>query len=75
MSFLPEHIAQIFFKDLMSLVEYDRPTWVIDINRNESVMGSIIRTNKEDDNWNSYKNRIIDKTLRASYIERNKALI
>lgn len=75
MSFLPEHIAQLFFKDLIGCIEYDRPTCVLDLNRNESIMGSIIRTNKEDDNWNIYKNKIIDKTLKASYIERNKALI
>ena len=75
MSFLPEHIAQLFFKDLIDWIEYDRPTSVLDMNRNESIMGSIIRTNKEDDSWNNYKNQIIDKTLKASYIERNKALI
>ena len=38
-------------------------------------MGSILRTNKEDDFWNSCKNVIIDKTLKASYLERNKALM
>ena len=38
-------------------------------------MGSIIRTNKEDDSWNVYKNHIIDKTLKASYIERHRGII
>jgi hypothetical protein len=75
MSFIPEHIAMLFFKDLMTCPEYDRPTSVIDANRKESIIGSILRTNKEDDKWGMTKNKIIDKALMASYIERNKALM
>jgi len=30
MSFMPEHLAQLFFKDLFGQIEYDRPTFMVD---------------------------------------------
>jgi len=75
MSFLPEYLSQIFFKDLMACQEYDRPTSIVDEEKKESIIGSILRMSKEDDFWDACKNKIIDKTLKASYIEKNKAFI
>jgi len=45
------------------------------VGPSESIMGSIIRTSKDDDNWNICKDRIIEKTMQASYLEKNKAFM
>ncbi|CAI2364276.1 unnamed protein product [Moneuplotes crassus] len=74
MSFLPEHLSQAFFKDLLNCKEHDRPANIVEKGKNDSIIGSIIKMNKEDDLWDNTKNKIIDKTLKASYIERHKAL-
>ena len=53
MSFLPEHLSNVFFKDLMTCQEFDRPANLVDVEKKESIIGSILRMDKEDNFWNS----------------------